>query len=181
MPDRRIDRTINQVSGKMESLMVAEGSQPRARRWVGRAVASLAQLPGRIWLTIEGWGERHRLRRELAELRQRGELGRTLADSGLSTSDVSRLLRAHPHTRQQLAEMMRRQGIDRGALQRSTLVAEALRAMEWRCGECADWRQCNAWLASRDNAPQSHRAFCPNAEAFDALRRSEAAASETSS
>jgi len=88
-------------------------------------------------------------------------------------------MRAHPRTPQQLAEMMRRLGIDRAALPRSPAVAEALRAMEWRCGECADWRKCRTWLASGD-APGSYRALCPNAEALDELRCSETAASGSS-
>ncbi len=44
------------------------------------------------------------------------------------------------------------------------------------CGACADWRKCQARLAS-PNAPEACRAFCPNAEVFDQLRRSEAEAS----
>jgi hypothetical protein len=44
-----------------------------------------------------------------------------------------------------------------------------MRAMEWRCGACVDWRKCRNWIASAD-APGSYRAFCPNAETLDALR-----------
>ncbi|MGO8920695.1 MAG: DUF6455 family protein [Stellaceae bacterium] len=139
----------------------------------------MAQLPGRVPPAIEGWRQRSRLRRELDTLRQHGELERTLSDSGIAASDVSRLMRAHPHTPQQLAEMMQRLGIDRAALPHTTAVAEALRAIEWQCGECADWRTCRRWLASPD-AAGSHRAFCPNAEALDRLRAAETTASGTS-
>ncbi|HEX7968851.1 MAG TPA: DUF6455 family protein [Stellaceae bacterium] len=159
--------------------MMADLSPSSARGRVRKAFASMTQLPGWILLTVEGWRERSRLRRELDNLRQHGELDRVLIDSGIAPSDVPRLMRAHPRTPQQLAKMMQRLGIDRATLPRSPAVAEALRAMEWRCGECADWRQCRAWLASRD-VPGSYRAFCPNAEALDELRCSEATASDSS-
>ncbi len=155
--------------------MMAESSPSRARGWVGKAFAATAGLPGRILLAGEGWRERSRLRRELDNLDQKGELDRTLIDSGITRSDVPRLMRAHPRTLEQLAGMMQRLGIDRAALPHTPAVAEALRAMEWRCGACADWRKCRAWLAARD-APESYRAFCPNAAALDALRCGDAAA-----
>ena len=151
--------------------MMAELSPSRARGWVRNASASIAQLPNWIWLTVDGWRERSRLRRELDNLRQQGELDRTLIDSGIAPSDVDRLMRSHPHTGEQLAQMMQRLGIDRAALPRSPTVLEELRATEWRCGECADWRKCRTWLVSRD-APDSYRAFCPNAETLDELRTS---------
>jgi hypothetical protein len=132
-------------------------------------------VPDLVLTTVAGWWERYQLWRELDALRQRGELERTLADSGIGSSDVYRLLRAHPRTRQQLAAMMRRVGIDRAALPRSVPVLETLRAMEWRCGECADWRKCRAWLASSE-APEGYPAFCPNVEAFERLRGAEAGA-----
>lgn len=143
--------------------------------WTRRAGASLAQLPDRIRLAVEGWWEHARLAREFDTLRQRGELDRTLADNGISPSDVPRLLRAHPRAAQQLAGMMRRLGINRAALPRDAKVVESLRAVEWRCGDCADWRQCRDWLAS-DEAPGGQHAFCPNAAALDELRCSEIAA-----
>jgi hypothetical protein len=158
---------------------MTELSQLSARGWAREASASIAELAGGVLLTIEGWRERSRLRRELDVLRRRGELDRTLTDCGIAPSDVSRLMRAHPRTRQQLAEMMQRLGIDRAALPRSGAVLETLRAMEWRCGECADWRACRNWLASRA-APGSYRAVCPNAEALDQLRCSETTASGSS-
>lgn len=155
--------------------MMAERSPSSSRGRVRKAFASMTQVPGWIWLAVEGWRERSRLRRELDNLRQHGEYDRTLIDTGIAPSDVSRLMRMHPRTRQQLADMMQRLGIDRAALPRSPAVAEALRAMEWRCGECADWRKCRAWLASRD-APGNYRVFCPNAEALDELRCAESPA-----
>jgi hypothetical protein len=158
---------------------MADSFPSSARGWARKAFASITQLPDWILLTVDGWRERSQLRRELDNLRQHGELDRTLLDSGIAPSDVSRLMRAHPRTPQQLAAMMQRLGIDRAALPRSPAVAEALRAMEWRCGECADWRKCRTWLASRD-APGSYRAFCSNAEKLDELRCSETTGSGSS-
>jgi hypothetical protein len=159
--------------------MVAQLSRSSARGWARQAFASITQLPDSILLTVDGWRERFLLQRELDNLRQQGELDRTLIDSGIAPSDVPRLMRAHPHTPQQLSEMMRRLGIDRAALPRSAAVAEAVRAMEWRCGECTDWRKCRAWLAGL-GGPASYRAFCPNAEVLDTLRCAETTASGSS-
>jgi hypothetical protein len=151
--------------------MMAEFSPANARGWTRRAFASLAQWPDWLRLAVEGWRERSRLRREFDGLRQQGELDRTLIDSGIAPSDVYRLMRSYPHTREQMAQMMQRLGIERAALPRSPTVLEELRAMEWRCGECADWRKCRTWLDAGD-APGSYRAFCPNAETLDQLRTS---------
>lgn len=130
-------------------------------------------LPARLarWFAscIEGWRERAQLRSEFSRLAQQGELDRTLADSGIARSDVPRLMHAHPGTPQQLRRMMARLGIDRARFSRSQALADALREMEWRCGECADWRHCRAWLESGASA-ETYRAFCPNASALDQLR-----------
>lgn len=155
--------------------MTSQEPQRSDRGWVGRALASVARLPRLIPLTLEGWREKSRLRREFGTLRDYGELERALSDCGIAASDVDRLMRAHPRTPQQLAAMMQRLGIDRAQLPRTAAMAEVLRAMEWQCGECADWRKCRGWLASPD-ATESHHAFCPNADVVDRLRRDEAAA-----
>ena len=149
-----------------------EMSQAKARGGGGKAVAAVAVLPDRVLTTVEGWWERYQLRRELEGLRRHGELERTLADSGIAPSDIPRLLRAHPHTRQQLAQMMQRLGIDRAALPRTTPLVEALREMEWQCGACADWRHCRAWLAS-PASPEDDHGFCPNAGTLNLLRGGE--------
>jgi hypothetical protein len=143
--------------------------------WTRKAGAALARLPDRIRLTLEGWREHARLSREMAGLRERGEFDRTMTDTGLSASDMPRLLHAHPHTPQQLAQMMRHAGVERAKLPHDPQTAASLRAIEWRCGDCATWRRCHDWLASGET-PEEYRAFCPNAAAFDELRRSQAAA-----
>ena len=158
---------------------MAKLSRSSARGRVRRAFTSITKVPDWFMLMIEGWRERSQLRRELDNLRQHGELDRTLLDCGMSPSDVSRLMAAHPRAAWQLAEMMQRLGIDRGALPRSPAVLEALRMMEWQCGECADWRKCRAWLASR-GAAESYRRLCPNAKPLDDLRCSETSASSSS-
>jgi uncharacterized protein YjiS (DUF1127 family) len=153
---------------------------PQSFNLEGRnAFAPIMWLRDWAGLTVEGWRERSRLRRELNDLDQRGELGRTLQDTGLTRSDVSRLMRAHPHTPQQLAKMMQLLGMSRSAVLSRPSGVEALRAMEWRCGECKNWRKCRAWLAS-GQGPESYRAFCPNAAALDDLRCSESADSSVS-
>jgi uncharacterized protein YjiS (DUF1127 family) len=143
------------------------------------AFSSFMRVRDWACLSIESWRERSRLRRELNDLDQRGELGRTLQDTGMTWSDVSRLMRAHPHTQQQLAQMMKHLGINRSTMSSRPRGVEALRAMEWQCGECTNWRKCRAWLASTQG-PESYRAFCPNAAALDDLRCSEAAGSSVS-
>jgi len=130
------------------------------------------QLWDWVQLTVASWRERSQLRRELNDLDQRGELGRTLQDAGLTSSDVTRLMRAHPRTPQQLAQMMQHLSINRSALLRRPGLVEAVRAMEWQCGECTNWRKCRAWLASGHEG-ESYRTFCPNAASLDDLRCSE--------
>ena len=144
-------------------------SQPGEGDWRAKVAAAFAEVKSRIVLTVEGWRERRRLLNEFVDLRQKGELDRVLIDCGIAPSHLPRLLRAHPRTPQQLADMMRRLGIARAALARDTAKLEALRAMEWRCGECVNWRQCRAWLEA-PVAGTSYRVFCPNAETLDNLR-----------
>jgi hypothetical protein len=158
-----------------EHSVMAELPHPDVGGWTRKAPAPIAALTNWILITIEDWRERFRLRRELEDLRLHGEFDRTLADSLISPSDIPRLMRVHPGTSRQLADMMLCQGIDRAAL----ACMPRMRDIEWRCGECKDWRKCRSWLASRD-APDNYRAFCPNAEAFDELRRAEHAGSNSS-
>lgn len=145
--------------------------------WPHKTGAALARLPDWIRVTVEGWREHARLRRELDDLHHRGELDRTLVDTGISPSDMPRLMHAHPHASQQLAQMMRLLDINRAELPHDAQTAASLRAIDWQCGDCAAWRRCRAWLALGE-ATQEYRGFCPNAAAFDALRRSQAAAGD---
>ena len=142
--------------------------RPNARCLRSKELAFLSHITEAVYLVAQGWSERARLRYEFDRLRQRGELGRTLMDTGISASDLPGLVRVHPSTPQQFSAMMWRLGIERDALPPSP-AAETLRAIERRCGECADWRKCPDWLATSEPA-ETYRAFCPNAEALDRLR-----------
>jgi uncharacterized protein YjiS (DUF1127 family) len=144
-------------------------SQSSGRDRLGSVGVAFAELASQIVLTMKVWRERRRLLKELVALERQDGLDRVLTDIGIARSDLPRLLRAHPRTPEQLADMMRRLGIARAALARDPAKLEALRAMEWRCAECTNWRQCRAWLDA-PVASITYRAFCPNAEALDDLR-----------
>lgn len=67
-----------------------------------------------------------------------------------------------------LGEMMRQLGLDVGPesdvfLPIGTQIADT-------CLHCRKIEACREWLARKPPA-ESYRAFCPNAEAFDFLRR----------
>jgi hypothetical protein len=129
----------------------------------------LSSLPLRISLALAGWRERRALASELATLRMQGELERTLADSGVSPSEVLRLFRQHPGAGRQFREMSDRIGVDRARLPLTQATGAALRDMEWRCGECRAWRDCRAWLAS-GLWSDGYIRFCPNAAALEQMR-----------
>ncbi len=143
--------------------------QPTGYRWNDKAVALLSWLPARISLGLAGWRERHALACELAYLRMQGELERTLADSGVSPSEVPRLFRQHPGAARQFRDMIDRVGIDRARLPLTPATGAELRDMEWRCGECRAWRECRAWLAS-GLWSDGYSRFCPNADALERMR-----------
>jgi hypothetical protein len=137
--------------------------------WMESASAALSRTAGRISGILAAWRERRDLTREFEQLRSCGEYDRMLADNGLSSSDVPRLMHAHPGAARQLADMMSRLGVDRRRFVVTPAVAGELRDIEWRCGECRSWRQCRAWLDSGRTAG-GYRSFCPNAGALDRLR-----------
>lgn len=137
--------------------------------WGEKMGATLYRFPAWIRFAVEGWHERHALARDLAKLRLQGELDRTLADNGISGSEVMRLMRAHPGAARQFAEMTERVGVDRRRLPATPAVGATLRDMEWRCGECRSWRRCRDWLGS-GLRNDGYRAFCPNADALEELR-----------
>ena len=141
-------------------------------RWMQSAATTLSQAFDRVSTTLEKWRERRELEHEFVQLRAQGEFERTLADSGISSSDLPRLMRAHPGTTRQLEQIMSRLGLDRRQLVMTPAVAEELREMEWRCGECQSWRECRAWLGS-DLSSEGPRS-CANAGAIDRLRDQQA-------
>lgn len=135
-----------------------------ASHWFGQAFHALTRLPSHLMLTFEGWRERASFARELDALDAHGELDRTLLESGLSRSDMPRLLNAHPGAARQLPAMMRRIGIDPTRLP----ITPETREVEWRCMDCRSWRECRDWLAAGDG--EGYRAFCPNAAALEQIR-----------
>ncbi len=144
---------------------------PRAdhHSWIGSAMASFRRLPASFALAIAGWRERRALACEMARLRMQGDLERTLADSGVSPSDVPRLIRAHPGASRHFGDMVERVGIDRTRLPLTPAIGAAFRDMGLRCGDCTVWRRCGAWLDS-GLLTDGYRDFCPNAEALELLR-----------
>lgn len=138
--------------------------------WMQSAATAFSRVVVQVSTTLEAWRERRQLENEFAHLRAHGELDRILADSGMSGSDVARLMRAHPSAARQLNEMMSRVGLDRGRLLVTPAIAGELREMEWRCTDCRSWRHCRAWLDS-GQPTDGYRAFCLNAEALERLRQ----------
>jgi hypothetical protein len=150
-------------------LDMTQSLRAAANRWIGKATIALMQVPTRMAQGLEGWRERHVLSREFAALRQNGEFERTLTDSGISSSEVARLFRAHPGAARQFGAMIERVGLDRARLPHIPRIGAELRDMEWRCGECGSWRQCRDWLATGLGS-DGYRRFCPNADALEQLR-----------
>jgi hypothetical protein len=135
-------------------------------QWLDNAVLAVSRLPSCLMLAVEEWRGHFQLECELADLAAHGALDRALADVGLSQSEIPRLLKGHPGAVRRLTEVMRRAGINAADLAHD----QALKEIEWRCIECRSWRQCRAWLASNETG-DGYRAFCPNLNAFDEIRR----------
>ena len=109
---------------------------------------------------------RAEIRSEFARLDGYGELDTMLADCGLSRDAVPEIVSNHPAAPRRLTAMLRRLGITLTASQERS--AE-IREIERTCLQCAAGRQCDHWL--RSGPAGEERQFCPNAEAFDRLRR----------
>ena len=108
--------------------------------------------------------EKRRLRRELDECDQCGELDAVLADLGIARGSLRQLIGSCARSPRLLAAMTDRLGIDRGALHRSPNARE----IERNCTLCTEHRYCRAWLQS--GATTGNGAFCPNAALFDAIK-----------
>lgn len=116
---------------------------------------------------LRGYRARYRLRNDLGRLTE-AELDCTLADAGLSRSDLATIFAAGSGKRSLMARMMTHFGIDpkRAALRHWG----ALREAEATCARCGNARRCRRWFewGLRNDAP---RVFCPNAERFDEIAR----------
>jgi len=108
--------------------------------------------------------EKRRLRRELDECDQRGELDAVLADLGIARGSLRQLIGSCARSPRLLAAMTDRLGIDRGALHRSPYARE----IERNCTLCTEHCYCRAWFQS--GATTGNGAFCPNAALFDAIK-----------
>ena len=123
-------------------------------------------LIAELWRTItgvyRGWRDRNRLRRELSDLAERGELHRALTDAGVAEWQLPQVLASDPERHKLLDGMVERLGIE------TAKPLPGLRDLEWNCATCqAEWH-CRDYLAHR--AGQDRHEFCPNADALDAIQ-----------
>jgi hypothetical protein len=128
-----------------------------------RNASCLGRAWSRVTSAMQGWRERERCRRELEAFAVRRELGKVLADSGLAEWQLPAILDSDPERGELLNRMMQHFGIDRAK------PVAGLRDLEWTCVGCRQTARCRAWLASRPTTGDYH-AFCPNAEALDAIK-----------
>lgn len=109
---------------------------------------------------------REELRYELRCLDQAGELDGALEQIGLSRAAIPELLRRYPGSVRRYGAMAARLGA-RPPSPRAGLVA--LMGSRRRCLFCGETSRCDHWLAS--DARRGNEIFCPNAEAFDAMKK----------
>ncbi len=121
-------------------------------------------LLSRLAVPLRAWRQQARQWDELADLERNGQLGPVLTDIGLPYGQLTLFMRAHPRSAGLRAGMMRWLGLD------ATRVAAAgeTREVEWRCLQCATWRECRDWLATSE-AARPLPSFCPNMDTFDRL------------
>jgi hypothetical protein len=123
-----------------------------------------AGLVARLRNWWEGLRERQRLGAEFAALEQQGQLDTVLQEAGVTRGTVDAILHSRPGAPKRLATMLRRLGISRERLRESGAVHD----VELTCTLCGATGQCEHWL--RSGKTEGYEAFCPNAEALDALR-----------
>jgi hypothetical protein len=109
---------------------------------------------------------REELRYELRCLDEAGELDGALAQIGLSRAAIPELLRRYPGSIRRYGAMAERVGVLPSS-PRAGLVA--LVGARRRCLFCGESRRCNRWIES--GARRGNEAFCPNAGAFDAMKK----------
>jgi uncharacterized protein YjiS (DUF1127 family) len=121
---------------------------------------TLQDLRRTISHSVDVWQKRRQLRRELAQLAAMGSLDAVLADVGLARSQIEPLIAGCGGSREPLAQVLPRLGIDA-----ARLPADSLRDMTWTCMTCPDKRQCREWLFSLEE--MEFPAVCPNAAQLD--------------
>lgn len=106
---------------------------------------------------------------ELRCLEQAGELDGSLANLGLARPAIPALLQRYPGSARRYAAMTRRVGIGAERASSARTGFTALFGPRRRCLFCSESRRCERWLAS--GAREGYRAFCPNADVFDRMKR----------
>ena len=107
-------------------------------------------------------------RRDLNEIRQmrRTDFDLIARDLRISSDDLDRLVKAGPHSADQMPKMLKALGIDVEDLIRSEPLM--VRDMQRVCAICSDKAQCDRELAAGTSA-EHYRGYCPNAPTIDAL------------
>jgi uncharacterized protein YjiS (DUF1127 family) len=122
----------------------------------------VAELWRAITAAFRSWRDRNRLRQELSDLAERGELHRALTDAGVAEWQLPQVLASDPERHKLLDGMVERLRIE------TAKPLPGLRDLEWNCATCqAEWN-CRDYLAHR-SAPDRHE-FCPNADSLDAIQ-----------
>lgn len=132
-------------------------SSPHAH--AGRSIKRLALL----------WRNRRNAGRGLYELDRspHGELARTAHDFGVSVDRLGSIVARGPLGVELMQKMAKAHGLEPDALRRAD--GNAAREMEERCTFCAHRFRCALDLTEDGGAARA-RAYCPNAQAFKALR-----------
>jgi hypothetical protein len=139
-----------------------------------------AGLVHRVAALWEQWKQRlatarkdARLRADLAYelqcLDQAGELDGALDNFGLSRAAIPVLLRHYPGSVRRYAAMAQRVGVGSEPPPNARAGLAALFGPRRRCLFCTESRRCERWLAGGNGA--DYGAFCPNANAFDRMKR----------
>jgi hypothetical protein len=99
------------------------------------------------------------------------ELLRTASDLGVTAQGLRRFAARGPLSARLFENMGKAYRVDLGSLRRTDFGM--VREMEERCALCGSRLRCALDLSEYRQAAQARaRAYCPNAEAFEALRRS---------
>jgi len=125
----------------------------------------IAEFARHVGLALDDRRRRRALGRELAELESRHMLDASLEDVGLSRAQVPALLRAFPRRQRLFRRMLARLRIAPSRIADRTALNELI----WTCTVCAADKRCRAWLDSGQTG--GYAEFCPNATAFEKLRR----------
>jgi transcriptional regulator with XRE-family HTH domain len=121
-----------------------------------------------IDMLMNSFGDWLKHRRELNELRRLNtfEFDRIASELGVSSSDLSELVRHGPHAADELPKLLKLLGIDQEALARTQPLV--LRDMQRVCSLSATKGECDRDLAA-GTAAEHYEGYCLNAPTIDAL------------